>query len=272
MKTFLILCLAAFATAANYHRVQNRRVLYPHLPVDNLHRHFGRIVGGNEADDGEYPWAVALYFNAGYFCTGSILSENTVLTAGHCTDGGASSVDVIIGTNNQQSGADAIEITGSRLMTHPDYNAFTIDNDLGLIFMDQPIPMNGDNIDSIQLATSEPPVGDTVTAAGWGKTCDAISCGVSDPIMEVDVPVLSDDAASDYYGPSIDFSTKICIDAANGHGTCNGDSGGPLMDQSSPRMLVGITSFGSTAGCESGAPDCFTSVPSFRQWIIDNMQ
>ena len=34
---------------------------------------------------------------------------------------------------------------------------------------------------------------------------------------------------------------------------------------------TGLTSFGASAGCESGHPDCFTSVPFFNDWIDTNM-
>lgn len=49
-----------------------------------------RIVGGRNASVGEFPWQVSvqvrmagkLYHN----CGGSILSSNTILTAGHCVE------------------------------------------------------------------------------------------------------------------------------------------------------------------------------------------
>ena len=42
-----------------------------------------RIVGGTEASECEFPWAVVI--NVGTtFCGGSIIDSNTVLTAGHC--------------------------------------------------------------------------------------------------------------------------------------------------------------------------------------------
>ena len=105
--------------------------------------------------------------------------------------------------------------------------------------------------------------------AGWGKTCDQINCGVSDVVNEVTVPVLDDQVAEDYYG-SMDWERIICIDTTGGMGTCNGDSGGPLMVGDASGPLTGITSFGSIFGCEVGAPACFTAVPSYLDWLNEN--
>merc|ERR1712073_145555 len=46
-----------------------------------------RIVGGFEAQENQWPWQVALFIDDAWFCGGSIISENYVLTAAHCADG-----------------------------------------------------------------------------------------------------------------------------------------------------------------------------------------
>ena len=87
--------------------------------------------------------------------------------------------------------------------------------------------------------------------------------------MTVTVPVIDDQEASDYYGDGRDYDHFVCISAENGHGTCNGDSGGPLTNTAGEQ--VGLTSFGASAGCEAGFPDCFTDVVFFEDWINTNM-
>merc|ERR1712088_791521 len=56
----------------------------------------GRIVGGVEATERAWPWQVALFIDDAWFCGGSIISENYVLTAAHCADG-ASYFDIMAG-------------------------------------------------------------------------------------------------------------------------------------------------------------------------------
>lgn len=50
----------------------------------------GRIIGGQQAYAGQYPWAAAIYLttnNGNYFCGGALLSNLYVITAGQCVDG-----------------------------------------------------------------------------------------------------------------------------------------------------------------------------------------
>lgn len=48
-----------------------------------------RIVGGKEASLGDFPYQVAIYLfeadNKSFICGGSIIDNNWILTAGHCT-------------------------------------------------------------------------------------------------------------------------------------------------------------------------------------------
>lgn len=49
-----------------------------------------RIIGGDVADAGQFPFAAAIYkrTNDGtFFCVGSLLNHEWILTAGQCVDG-----------------------------------------------------------------------------------------------------------------------------------------------------------------------------------------
>ena len=46
-----------------------------------------RIVGGHEAAENEWPWQVALFIDDAWFCGGSIISDEYIMTVAHCADG-----------------------------------------------------------------------------------------------------------------------------------------------------------------------------------------
>jgi secreted trypsin-like serine protease len=50
----------------------------------------GRIVGGEVANAGQFPFAAAIYIvtaDSTYFCGGALINMQWVLTAGQCVDG-----------------------------------------------------------------------------------------------------------------------------------------------------------------------------------------
>lgn len=57
----------------------------------------------------------------------------------------------------------------------------------------------------------------------------------------------------------------VCVKGEERRSACHGDSGGPLI--SSDNSLIGLTSFGSSRGCEKGYPQVFTRISYYQQWI-----
>ncbi|KAL5292138.1 hypothetical protein ACFFRR_011137 [Megaselia abdita] len=149
---------------------------------------------------------------------------------------------------------------------HDQFNASTLNYDISLIRLEQPLTLNyfvgtipmADS--SITLSSLE---GERVVASGWGQVSD--DTGVIDDLRFVNLFIENHNACKNYYYPGLVNDGVICADTVRGtKSTCNGDSGGPLRHR---KVLVGVTSFISAAGCESGGPDGFTFVPEFRGWI-----
>jgi len=219
-----------------------------------------RIVGGTEATPHSWPHQVALFIDNMYFCGGSLISTEWVLTAAHCMDG-AGFVEVVMGAHNiRENEASQVTKRSTDFFTHENWSSWLLTNDLALIKLPEAVELN-ENIATVSLPSSDVSVGTTVTPTGWGKPSDS-SGGTSDVLRQVDVPIMSNSDCNSIYGNIGDGI--ICIDAAGGKGTCNGDSGGPLNYNGA---TYGITSFGSSAGCEKGYPDAFTRVNYYLDWI-----
>lgn len=83
---------------------------------------------------------------------------------------------------------------------------------------------------------------------------------------------MSNAECRNFFGSDIN-ELKICISTKGGtEGVCNGDSGGPLVVNESDGNAteIGIVSFGSSLGCESGFPGVFTRVSEYVDWIATN--
>ena len=52
------------------------------LSVDALPN--GRVVGGHDAEPGQFPHQISLLKNNAHTCGGSIIGEKHILTAAHC--------------------------------------------------------------------------------------------------------------------------------------------------------------------------------------------
>merc|ERR1712243_195612 len=126
-----------------------------------------KIVGGNEVTPHEYPWQVGLFIDDMYFCGGSIISEDWILTAAHCMDG-AGFVEVVMGAHSihDDNEVGRVSVTST--------DSFTLSNDLALIRMPSPIEFT-DIIQPVCLPTytdADDFVGVGVTLTGWGRPSD----------------------------------------------------------------------------------------------------
>jgi hypothetical protein len=54
------------------------------IPTTNIK---SRIIGGTLAKRGEFPWQVSIIADSRWFCGGSLIDGQWVMTAAHCADG-----------------------------------------------------------------------------------------------------------------------------------------------------------------------------------------
>ena len=69
-----------------------------------------RITGGSESPPHKYPWMASLFMHQGadtFFCGGTLLTNEWILTAGHCVDG-FDGIDVFLGAHNVREETEVI--------------------------------------------------------------------------------------------------------------------------------------------------------------------
>jgi secreted trypsin-like serine protease len=232
------------------------------------------VVGGSDASPGEYPSVAEITFGP-FLCTGTLVTPNWVLTAGHCSDITAGTVaspaswppqliNARIGgvtqTDGEQRGV-------SRVVKHPDY-LLTNGYDVSLLQLSSPSSMTPTQVASAgERAIWNP--GTLETIVGWGVTEEGGD--TPDRLQEAQVPITTDAYCSGAYDSSFDPVTMVCAGFPEGGvDTCQGDSGGPMFGRTSTGALrvVGATSWGD--GCaRPGKPGVYARVAGdeLRPWI-----
>jgi secreted trypsin-like serine protease len=231
------------------------------------------IVGGTAVPNGKYPFVafVQLYRNSKPYagCTGSLIDQDSVLTAAHCLQHATGAV-VVVGRTDLRNKNQGQVIGASRPFIHPRYNGNGYD--AGVLKLTRAVK----GIKPIKLATTkqnnlEKP-GHILTAAGWGAVKQRPST-YPHRMHEVSIPVVSDSSAKQAYQQAQvpPYLPSLMVAAGKkGKGPCFGDSGGPLFDSGS-RTQVGIDSRYAVLKCaQARYPEVFTEVnnPEIRNFIV----
>lgn len=146
-----------------------------------------RVLGGELADNGEWPWQVAFLISGlpvgpdSHFCGGSMILDNWVLTAAHCIhmQGGDGSwgdlapqgLTVLVGSNKIAEGeGDLVPVEG--IFRHPSYVGTDFDNDIALVKLARAprVPYQTINVPTPEFGDQLDQPGVTTFVTGWGLT------------------------------------------------------------------------------------------------------
>uniref|UniRef100_A0A665WFL4 trypsin n=1 Tax=Echeneis naucrates TaxID=173247 RepID=A0A665WFL4_ECHNA len=220
-----------------------------------------KIVGGYECTPYSEPHQVSL--NSGYhFCGGSLVNENWVVSAAHCYK---SRVEVRLGEHNIQitEGSEQF-ISSSRVIRHPNYSSYNIDNDIMLIKLSKSATLN-QYVQPVALPSSCAPAGTLCRVSGWGNTMS--STADRNKLQCLEIPILSDRDCNNSY-PGMITDAMFCAGyLEGGKDSCQGDSGGPVVCNGE---LQGVVSWG--YGCaEKDHPGVYAKVCIFNDWLESTM-
>ncbi len=164
-----------------------------------------QVVGGTAVPNGKFPFMAALLdvrrgsttFDQ-QFCGGTLIDQNSVLTAAHCVKGmSATPLRVTLGRTvlNSDQGQ---KFHVSKIFVHPKYDDFTLARDAAVLKLSRSVS----GISPIELATvaqnNLERAGRYVTIAGWGSTSKG-SPTYPNRMREAQVPIVSDSRAERMY-------------------------------------------------------------------------
>ncbi|KAF5287792.1 hypothetical protein FQA39_LY15728 [Lamprigera yunnana] len=222
-----------------------------------------RVVGGETAADGQFPYQVSIRYYDSHNCGGSVINKNTILTAAHCLDGySPSSLTVIVGTKHISEGGESHNVLTATI--YPDYDSSTNENDIGIIKLASDITFN-DKVQPVALETED--IGDRSPCilSGWGSTSYPGSAPTY--LQFVHLKTITYRNCKVFHQFLTIAPSHVCTYTKYGEGACHGDSGGPLVSEVNQKQ-IGIVSWG--LPCAKGAPDVFTKVSYFNSWINEH--
>ncbi|KAF1486807.1 Transmembrane protease serine 11E, partial [Eudyptula minor novaehollandiae] len=231
-----------------------------------------RIIGGQRARDGEWPWQASIQLDGTHRCGASVISNKWLVTAAHCFRGArdprrwTASFGILLRPPKQKKFI-------RRIIIHEKYSNFVFDHeyDVAVVELASAIEFTSD-VHSVCLpeASHVFPENTSCFVTGWGALENDGECYSVNQLRQAEVKIISTATCNrrQVYGGAV-TPGMLCAGYLEGQvDACQGDSGGPLVHANSRGIwyLVGIVSWGDECG-KPNKPGVYTRVTYYRNWI-----
>jgi len=251
------------------------------------------VVGGRNSTPKDCAKMAALFGKKtsdgqiGFVCGGSILNENTVLTAGHCCKPPKSQTPPYeppyqlyeVGVECSETlDKDEMKqrIRIKSFITHPKFKRPDTENkiyDVCLLKLEKTIQNLGSTVKRMRVPSLVHDWGEEklkrvrFKVFGWGFDEHG---KVQDRLLEAPIKFRDQKRCKEKvirkWGPGhFKDLQSLCVGGVK-KDSCNGDSGGPLVTDDEHEIQVGIVSWGAVT-CASGLPGIYMNVTHFLPWL-----
>lgn len=188
-----------------------------------------------------------------------------VVTAAHCVSQPPQpeTYSILAGSTKRSGDENAQVRQVVKLVKHPGYNSYSIENDIALVYVESEFKANN-FVQPISLPEYGlvPEDGAVVTVSGWGTTRQGAG-SLPDTLQYVTKTIVSNAKCGVAYPNKIKEGMLCAGTAEGGKDSCQGDSGGPLTVDG---ILTGVVSWGRGCGVK-GYPGVYTRVSNYTGWI-----